>query len=303
MIEFEFTSAFDGRRLAGAFFPAKHPLAVLQIVHGMCEHKERYYPFMEYLAEYGIASVIEDHRGHGKSVDSPDDLGWFGKDGAEALLSDLHTVTGIARERCPGMPVFLLGHSMGALAVRALVREHGDGFRGLLVLGNPGDNPLAGFGRWVARRAQRRKGDHARSRFLTTATFTPFILRSGRLSSKNGWVCSDPNVVAEYDRDPLCGFEFYANGYEALMTLMIRANAPGAAVNPDLPVRFHSGAKDPCMGGIKKLNAAVERMRGEGYRDVEARTYPGLFHELLNETGKEEIWRELRQTIELWLTE
>ena len=49
------------------------PKAVFQLVHGMCEHKERYVPFMEFLASKGYAVIIHDHRGHGESVRSAEE--------------------------------------------------------------------------------------------------------------------------------------------------------------------------------------------------------------------------------------
>ena len=73
--------------------PEKEPLAVVQICHGMCEYKERYLPFMSYLAEQGFAALIHDHRGHGASVHSQEDLGYFYGGGAEALVEDAHQFT------------------------------------------------------------------------------------------------------------------------------------------------------------------------------------------------------------------
>ena len=64
--------------------------ALMQLAHGMAEHKERYLPFMEWLAEHGVASVINDHRGHGASVRAPGNLGYFYEGGADALVRDLH---------------------------------------------------------------------------------------------------------------------------------------------------------------------------------------------------------------------
>ena len=54
--------------------PENQPRAVVQICHGMSEHKERYLPFMEYLQNRGYAAVIHDHRGHGKSIEREDDI-------------------------------------------------------------------------------------------------------------------------------------------------------------------------------------------------------------------------------------
>lgn len=61
---------------------------ILQLVHGMSEYKERYLPFMEYMAKKGYVCVIHDHRGHGKSVRALDDLGYMYGGGADAILKD-----------------------------------------------------------------------------------------------------------------------------------------------------------------------------------------------------------------------
>ena len=100
--------------------PTGCPRGVLQISHGMAEHKERYEPLMEFLAEQGIVVAIHDHRGHGKSVRAAEDLGYFYADGARALVEDLHQVTAwLRREYARELPLYLLGHSMGSLAARA----------------------------------------------------------------------------------------------------------------------------------------------------------------------------------------
>lgn len=300
--ESTFVSDHDGINISFAHQPAENARAVLVLVHGMAEHKVRYYPFMEFLAENGIASVIEDHRGHGKSVSSPDELGYFGKNGADGLISDVRKLTEYAKSTYPDAPVFMLGHSMGALAVRAFIAKHGDMIDGLIVSGNPGNNSAADMAIRMAQNAQKKGGDHARSKLLTFATLMPFRLKSGNIASKNGWICFNKETVRAYDADPLCGFEFYANGYEALLTLMMRANDPNApAPNKKLPVRFFSGAKDPCMGNIKALLSAAELLRKAGYNDVDVKTYPDMSHEILNETDNKTVYNDMLTAMENWL--
>ena len=67
--------ASDDVRLSVACIAPESPKAVFQLVHGMAEHKERYYPFMDYLAGKGYACVINDLRGHGATAAGPEDLG------------------------------------------------------------------------------------------------------------------------------------------------------------------------------------------------------------------------------------
>ena len=78
------------------------PTGIVQLVHGMCEHKERYVPFMEFLADNGYASIIHDHRGHGESVKSSDDLGYFHEGGYMAMIEDVKAVTLLARKEFSG---------------------------------------------------------------------------------------------------------------------------------------------------------------------------------------------------------
>ncbi len=297
-LESYFVSDHDGLKISFAHQHADNARAVLVIAHGMAEHKVRYYPFMKYLAENGVASVIEDHRGHGKSVNSADELGYFGENGADGIICDMRKLTEYARLKYPDLPVFMLGHSMGALVVRTFVQKYADMIDGLMISGNPGANSAAAMALKIAQKAQMKRGKFARSRFLTIATLMPFRLLSGKPLSPNGWVCSDEEVVAAYDADPLCGFEFYANGYEALLTLMMRANDKHVPV-PDekLPVRFFSGENDACMGGMKALESAAELLREAGYESVEIKTYPGMAHEILNEKDKQKVYSDMLETM------
>ena len=108
---------------------------IVQLVHGMCEHKERYVAFMKYLAENGYITVIHDHRGHGESVRSKNEYGYFYKGGYEALIEDIHEITletkqyaenerGVLVSGKEGVPFILLGHSMGSLAVRCYIKQY-----------------------------------------------------------------------------------------------------------------------------------------------------------------------------------
>ena len=135
-------SNFDDLSLGVAFLPAQGtPKAIFQIVHGMAEHKERYYPFMEFLSEHGYACVIHDHRGHGESVKSEQDLGFMYDGGADAMVEDVLLVQDWAKGQFPNLPVYLFGHSMGSMVVRAFTRKYDDRIDKLIVCGCPSNNP------------------------------------------------------------------------------------------------------------------------------------------------------------------
>lgn len=300
---FTLTSGSDGLELSVAAVSPDKPVAVVQLVHGMCEHKERYYPLMRYLVSRGFACVIHDHRGHGGSVRSSDDLGYFYSGGYQAAVEDVSLVTLWAQSEYPSLPVFLFGHSMGSLIVRTYVKSHDDLISGLVVCGSPSNNPAAGVGKVLANAFALFCGDHFRPSLLQTIAFGSFNKAFPDAESPNSWICSDTTVVKEYDADPLCQFRFTANGFANLFSLVQETYSlkDWKLANPELPIFFMAGEKDPCIISVPKFNEAVEFMRKAGYRNVSSRLYPGLRHEIHNETIKAEVWKDLADEFDTWL--
>ena len=276
------------------------PKGLVQLAHGMAEHKERYLPFMEYLADRGYASIINDHRGHGASVKAPGDLGYFYADGANALVKDLHQLTLWFRQRYPGLKLFLFGHSMGSLAVRVYRQRFDGDIDGLVVCGSPGQNPAAGAGLFLNRVMTAFKGERYISKLFVKMTTGSFNKGNPKDGSPNAWLSTTQDNVQRYDADPLCGFPFTLNGYKALLELMRDAYNPVPAGHPDLPVLFLSGEQDPCAPDRKGFEAAVQRVKDDGYRTVTAKMYPGMRHEVLNQTEHQVVFDDLAALFDRW---
>ena len=148
--EFQFTSDHDGLIVSAVIAaPSGNINGIVQIVHGMNEYKERYFPFMDYLAEEGFITVIHDNRGHGKSICTPDDLGFMFRAGGKGFVSDIAQLNAIVKQRFPDLPCFLIGHSMGSLGARCFLKEHDDQINGLIVLGCPCYSRFCGFVRSI----------------------------------------------------------------------------------------------------------------------------------------------------------
>lgn len=293
--DLEFISRQDELRLDGLLIAPEEVKAVLQISHGMCEHKERYIPFMDYMAEHGYACVIHDHRGHGKSIRSQEDLGYFYKNGGESVVEDLHQITEYMKELYKGRPYFLFGHSMGSLAVRCYSKKYDAELDGLIVCGSPSENSMAGVGILVDKAVQKYRGERGRSSIIDNVFSKGFEKAFEEENTLHAWICSDKNVVAAYNEDPLCNFTFTLNGYEALLWLVKNTYSEQGwrLENPNLPIYFISGELDPCMIGRKKFDEAVEFMRKVGYTQVSSRLYEGMRHEVLNEIGKEQVYADV----------
>lgn len=270
---------------------------IVQLVHGMSENKERYQPFMEYLAAEGFLTVIHDHRGHGASVRQKQDLGYMYGGGAEALLDDISLINEMLRKKYPELPLILFGHSMGSLAVRSFVKEHDDCVDALIVCGSPSRNPALPLGRFLAKSAKLLLGGRHVCHFIESISFGSYAARFSDEKNRFAWVCSDRKVVEAYAASELCGFTFTADAYLTLFELMRRTyDKKGWRVTkPELPILFVGGENDPCIGSRRKFGEAIHTMEEAGYRNVKGHLYPGMRHEILNETGRQQVFREIRR--------
>ena len=189
-------SPADGLKLSLLYVePKDAPKGIVQIAHGMCEHKERYIPLMEFMASNGFAVVCNDHRGHGASVLSEKDLGYMGKDGWLYMVEDQKAVTLWAREKWPGIPLTLFGHSMGSMVVRSYAKRYDDLIDSLIVCGCPSDNPAKAGGILLARITGSLRGWHHRPKLLQMMSFGAYNKPFKNEGSHTAWVCSDPNVL------------------------------------------------------------------------------------------------------------
>ena len=168
----------DGLELSVLWLePEKEPKGILQISHGMSEYKERYLPFMRYLCERGYLCAIHDHRGHGKSVKFQEDLGFTYGGGAQAMLQDIRTVNRKIHAGYPELPVILMGHSMGSLAVRAFIAEHDSCVDMLIVCGSPSYNTAMPLGVGIAKLEKTFFGSRHRSKLIEAMSFGAGVAR------------------------------------------------------------------------------------------------------------------------------
>lgn len=298
-------SRHDDLELGVSLRIPEKPVGIVQIVHGMAEHKERYIPFMEYLAEQGYATIIHDHRGHGASVKSEADYGYFGQNGVQGIIDDAHQVTQYIREKYPELPLVLFGHSMGSLVVRSYMKQYDLSVDGLIVCGSPSKRIGSGLGLRIIRLMKAFKGERHRSKFVNRVAFGSYNKKFKDAVSPNSWIASDPAVVEAFDADPRDGFVFTLNGFEVLFSLLGRtySKQDWRMQNPKAPIFFIAGEDDPCIISPKDFQKAVSFMQARGYQDVKSKLYPGMRHEILNEIGKEAVWQDVSNWVKTKILE
>lgn len=302
--EFTLQSKYDNLALSCAEYAAEggtqtNAKGVVQIVHGMCEYKERYEGFIDYLTQNGYIVFAHDHRGHGGSVTANENLGYFGDKKGEAIVDDAALVTDEIRRLYPGLSVTLFGHSMGSLVVRAYIQKYEEKIDKLIVCGSPSKNSLAGFGLMLNGVISAFRGKKYRSRLMANAS-TGGGDDKFPGEGKNAWLTRDKTVVEKYNADERCNFVFSCNGFSNLLHLVKNAykKKKYPAKHSDLPIFFMAGADDPVIGSEKKWLAAQQFLRDVGYKNVTGKSYPKMRHEILNELGKEEVYADALAFIE-----
>ena len=302
--EFTLQSKYDNLALSCAEYTAEgvtqtNAKGVVQIVHGMCEYKERYEGFIDYLTQNGYIVFAHDHRGHGGSVTANENLGYFGDKKGEAIVDDAALVTDEVRRLYPGLSVTLFGHSMGSLVVRAYIQKYEEKIDKLVVCGSPSKNSLAGFGLMLNGVISAFRGKKYRSRLMANAS-TGGGDDKFPGEGKNAWLTRDKTVVEKYNADEKCNFVFSCNGFSNLLHLVKNAykKKKYPAKHSDLPIFFMAGADDPVIGSEKKWLAAQQFLRDVGYKNVTGKSYPKMRHEILNELGKEEVYADALAFIE-----
>lgn len=268
---------------------------VLQIAHGMAEHAGRYARFGRALAERGWAVWASDHRGHGGTVSANGTLGHFAdEDGYSRVVADVRMVAVAARKQAPGAPFVLFGHSMGSFFAQTIVLRHPQELDALVLSGTTlGGGALVGLGRQIARLERLRVGRRGTSALLTRMSFGQYNVGfEGR--TEFDWLSRDPREVDAYRADPRCGFPVTTQTWiDLLGALEELGRADWSRLPRDLPILVFAGDRDPVGDRGNGVRRLVARMRAAGLAKVTEKLYPGGRHEMLNETNRDEVVRDV----------
>lgn len=308
------TSTDEGQQLHYITWePDGAPKAVLQLIHGMEEYIDRYDELARLMAADGWAVIGHDHLGHGQS--GRWERGFFTerKDGADVVIADIRAVFEEAERRWPGVPHFMMGHSMGSFFLRRYLVLHPDDVSGAVICGTGWYNALlTGSALALTYLVGTLCGWHRRSTFLRTAT-APHAM-AFRSEGEGAWLSRNPENVARFNADPLCGFGFTAGayrdmyrnllrlsrgvGYDALRVGSPRPEIPAAKNCRDgrfsgFPILVISGAEDS-VGGTKAVHKVADQYRSLGFTDVEEALFANDRHEVLFEPDKEAVQKTIK---------
>jgi alpha-beta hydrolase superfamily lysophospholipase len=269
---FTFLSADGAQITAYRWDPPGEPRAAVQLTHGMGEHARRYEHVAGALNDAGYVVYGQDHRGHGDSVIS--EPGQLGDGGWPGLVADIGLLSARIKAEHPGLPLVLLGHSMGSFAVQQYLLGHSADADAVVLTGTAVIDLLE----------PALDLDQPLDLAMFNAAFQP-------ARTDYDWLTRDEAIVDVYVADPLCGFGIDPRSTRQMFEGARPLADPDrvAAIRPGLPVYIAAGELDPVNGGLALLTPLTDRLKQAGLTDVTVVTYPGARHEILNETNRAEV--------------
>lgn len=227
-------------------------------MHGYGEHLGRYDHLAGALVKAGAWVAGPDHQGHGLSDGDQVHITDY-----EIVVDDLHQVALTLQEEFPGIPLVVIGHSMGGMIATRYAQRHGKVLKALVLSG-----PLLG---------QRT----AITNVLDLAEIPNTPLDTTMLSR-------DPCVGAAYSADPLVWHGPFKRPTLVAMTVMLNTIHAGPSLS-DIPTLWMHGSEDQLVL-VEETRSTLDRIKGSHF---EAEIIEGARHEIFNEINKEDVLKRV----------
>lgn len=296
IIDREFPSTDGIHQLKGKMYiPDGEPKGVFHVVHGMTEHIGRYDTFLKEMAESGYVVVAYDNLGHGKTAKDKSELGFIAKkNGWKKITDDVYAVSKIIKEEYPGLPYYLMGHSMGSFIVRNAAATYPDLMDKLIVMGTGGPvaatKPALGMINTIKFFRSKR---HI-SPLIEKLAFGEYNKGFGD-GSNGDWLSKNPEVRRVYNADKFCNYHFTVSAMYDLVKINDAVNKKKwfKKISKTLPILLVSGSEDPVgehSKGVKKVYKLLKK-RGA---NVRMKLYEDNRHEILNDTARDEVIEDIK---------
>lgn len=283
----------DGYKLEVHIFDVKNEKAVIQIIHGMEEHQERYENFIKILNDSGFSVVSSDLRGHGKNCK---DLGFFKeKEGYKELIFDQRLITQYIHENYSNLPIYIFSHSFGTIIARVLLQKDSKNYQKVVLSGYPNYQVQVHFGIVVSNFIKMIYGPKYKSKLLSSLSIDVFNESISSPKTDYDWICKNEETVKEYIKDPYCGTGFTCSAFNDLYHLVILMHKVKLYknVNDDIKVLLIRGIEDPCTGFDKGAKSSYEILRKAGFKDIKQIAYPKMRHEILSEKDNNIVYNDI----------
>ena len=270
---------------------------IVQISHGMTENVLRYDEFANHLNNEGFIVYGHDHRGHGLTAKTKDELGYIAdNEGFDWLVRDLYEIIKNVKEDNKGLPIYLFGHSMGSFVSQRFIELHGNEIDGVILSGSNGEpTKLIPLGILLSSIEIKLFGRRHTSKMMDKLSFGDFNRKFKPNRTPYDWLCSVDSEVDKYIANEYCGFVCSASFYYDLLRGLkaIHKDENFNSIPKDLPIYILAGDMDPVGFFGKGIVNLYNKLKSTGIKDVKYKLYKGKRHEILNEDNKLEVMKDV----------
>jgi alpha-beta hydrolase superfamily lysophospholipase len=272
-MEFEFHwQTSDGLTIYAKDWHLDHPKAVICMVHGFGEHINRYTHVAKFFNDHGYAFIGNDRRGHGMSEGKRGHTS-----GYNAFLDEVEHLILKARKRYPKVPILLYGHSMGGnIVLNYLVKDKDPGLLGAIITGP-----------WIALNFQP-STVKLKMASIANKVFPGFSQKADLNSSH---LSRDPLIGKMYDKDELVTKSITAATAFSMFEKAAFLDTYTSGI--DIPLLAMHGEDDKIISNI-----ATQNFVKRNPTNIHLKLWPGAYHEIHNETNKEEVFEYTLKWIE-----
>ena len=286
----EMLAVADGHNIhAQLWLPEAQTSCVIQVFHGLGEHSDRYARFAAIAVERGFAVCIHDHRGHGKNSEEPGHFADAG--GWQKVVSDAEVVNEYVRQEFAGIPIVLLGHSMGSFIAQTFAMHYGPRLSGLILSASSWPSRLQlAPARVLARIEALRLGIRGKSALLYKLGFGNFNKPFEPARTEQDWLSRDDTEVDSYVSDPLCGGPYSCGLWLDLLGGLFELASDNAIsrIPLDLPILISGGEQDP-VGGDKGMTNLAMHYAQTSHQRLKVKIYAEGRHEMLNGINRDDV--------------
>ena len=285
--------------------PESEPKAIVQILHGLAEHARRYTHVAEALCKEGYICYANDHPGHGLTAGDLTEAtlkghaGVLGPSGWRGVVNDVYELSKIIKKENPNLPLFLLGHSWGAMLAQDYIQEWGNELKGAVLSGTNGKvrSLVIKAGKIILKGEIKKLEPTEPSQKMHDMNFKSnnHDWQNDEGATGYEWLSRDKEEVRKYIDDPWCGFISPANlwleflkGFEKMYD-----SKNEQRILKEFPVYFIAGSLCPIGNKTKGVQAIINRYNKNGMKDVTYKFYQDARHEIFNEINREEVFKDL----------
>lgn len=268
--------------LALTLFLPENPVGIVQIIHGLREHRKRYFEFAEFLRSNNYIVILSDNRAHGESIDREYFLGHMKNE--QEILNDQIKISHHIKQMFPNLPLTLLGHSFGSMIARLYIQTTASKLLDKLILsGTVNPKTISKVGAVI---------NFPFSIFAKEKI--SYFLNKSSMNKNDNWVVDNPDALDKYRKDQLCNFSYTNLGAKSIINANLRLlTVLKSNSNPELKILSISGSLDPITGGEKGLKKSLKILTKSGFKNIENKVYENMKHEVLNEKDRNKVYQDV----------